>query len=244
MHATVRSHIDQVKSPRVKPALIDQALNFGNDFLYNKYCKLFQVDQQARDAMRLLTVNNLPLTPVGDVFTYPADYMQETALQTLVDGAWKSSAPTTYDELNELPDNYFTEPSKSDRVHVESAAGTTAYYGTGTLTQGKLSYIRKYPQMYWSQVAVSPSPVALTIGTMYYVATNSVTHNAVTYIVGDTFTAVNTALTGTGTVNAIQNSLFDDSLWEEICTRAAAFISGSLEDYNRFQVKTSEENKS
>jgi hypothetical protein len=244
MHVKVRSHLDQAKSPRVKPALIDQFLNTANNFMYDQLCKTFQVNQQARDGLRALTVNDLPLTPTANVFTYPVNYMQETALQVLIGGVWQSSTPTTYLAKNLLPKNYFTQTSATSVKHIESDAGTTVYCGSNIVTSGQLSYIKKYPQMYWSQVAISASATALTVGVMYYVATSSVTHNAVTYIVGDTFTAVSAVLTGAGTVNAIQNSLLDDSLWEEMCTRAAAFISGSLEDYSRFQVKTSEENKS
>lgn len=243
MHLRVRFHLDQVKSPRLTKALIDQSLNIANDFIYTRLCKMFQVDQQSRDGLRALTINNLPITPVGDTFTYPADYMQETALQTLVNGIWGSSVPVTYDELNELPNNYFTEFDINNRGHIESAAGTTCYFGTGSMTSGKLSYIKKYPAIYYSSTALT-SASAIVVGTMYYVETAPVTHNAVTYVVGDTFTAVNTAFTGAGTVAAIQNSLLDDSLFEELCTRAAAFIAGSLEDYSRFQVKTVEENKS
>lgn len=228
MHAKVRSHVDQVKSPRLKAELIDEGLNFANNYLYNQLCKIFQVDQQARDGLRALTVNDFALTPTANVFTYPANYMQETALQVLIGGVWQSSTPTTYSEKNLLSKNYFTQTSATNVKHIESDAGTTVYCGSNTVTSGQLSYIKKYPQMYWSQTAVSASATALTVGVMYYVATSTVTHNAVTYIAGDTFTAVSAVLTGAGTVNAIQNSLLDDSLWEEICTRAADFVRESL----------------
>lgn len=242
MHARVRALLDQVKSPRITRALIDQFLNVAHRRYYNFCISVFESNQLIRDEFKPLVVNNASLTPVGDVFTYPADYEHELGFAVVVNGKTYMSTEMTYNEQNAVMENAFTEPTQPQTqpqpYHIESAAGVTSYYGTGNvLSGGFLSYAVILIDVYWSSTAISAGLTALTIGQTYYVATAPVTSATITYAVGDTFVATSTAFTGAGTVNAIKNSQLGISCHEELCKIAAAEIAGSLDDTQSFQIQ-------
>ena len=126
MHARVRALLDQVKSPRITRDLINQFLNVANRRYYNFCISVFESNQMIRDEFKPLVVNNFSLTPVGDVFTYPADYEHELGFAVVVNGKTYMSTEMTYNEQNAVMENAFTEPTQPQTQpqpsHFESAA--------------------------------------------------------------------------------------------------------------------------
>jgi hypothetical protein len=237
LHARIRYWLDQVKSPRIARATVDSFLNGANRKYFNFGVDTFERKQYIRDEMKPFVVNNFSLTPSGDVFTYPADYEHELGFAVVVNGKRVMSREISYNEQNPIFENAFSEPSEIDPSHIESDAGVTSYYGTGnTLSGGFLSYLTIPLVLYWHTTDIYAGINTLTVGNQYYVNAGSVVVNAITYNVGDDFTATTTVMTGTGTVNAIQNPQLKDSCHEELALIAAADICASLGQTVSFQL--------
>lgn len=237
-HTRVRALLDQVKSPRITRALINQFFNVVNRKYYNFCVDEFEVKQYLRDEFKPFVVNNFPLTPAVDVFTYPVNYEHELGFAVTVNGKRMMSNEMSYNEQNPVLENAFTEPSQIQPYHIESAAGVTSYYGAGnTLSGGFLSYSTIPFDLYWSDVIILAGTNVLTIGQQYYVASAGVTSASVTYALGAIFIATSTAFTGAGTVNAVQDFQFGVSCHEELCKMCASEIAGSLDDVQSMEIQ-------
>jgi hypothetical protein len=204
----------------------------------------FQSVQRLRDELRSLIISSA-LIPTGNIITYPADYRHELLLQVTIDGEVKGSRPTTYDELESIRMNPFEKPDIDHVRHLESGQNAEIFYGTfGVFSTSTLHYIKQPVDVFRGTTPITASPSALTVGTLYYVEVGPVTHNSITYQVGQTFTAVNNTLTGAGSVVVIVNSELPENMHEEQARIAASILAGDSADYNRKGMLEGENNQS
>jgi hypothetical protein len=244
--------VDRARSARFTEIEKDNAVNTAIDqFFYDRYDNIkqhkmysFEFIQRVRDDLRTL-VKTAPLTPSGNLVTYPSDYKHELSFDTIVNGIQKSSRMVSYDEYRIIKSNTFQEPTIEYPVHFEDQNGINVDFGgTGTFSSAILTYLIAPAIVFVSTVPIVAGPAVLTIGLTYYVTTNTVTHNAITYQVGQTFIAVNTALTGIGTVINIVNTDLPVSTHEELAKLAASIIIGEVENYSKSKWSEAEANKS
>lgn len=244
MHLRVDFYHDKVRSPRLRQDLDkDQAIAIAQEKAFSSMVDLFQFKQYLRDEMRPLVRSGVAATVAANTFTLPADYRHLLDMRAVIDGVLRRDIRSmNYSENGPVEDNAFTEPEPEYPRWRESSSGITIICGTGVVSSVEIDYIRKPLIPYYSQTSILAGPSVLTLGQTYYVQQGTVTHNSVVYSAGndtrpgDTFVAANTALTGTGTVVQIQNCELGESCHEELCKIAAAIISGTVEDYSRFQV--------
>lgn len=251
MHTRLEYYVDKSKSPRfLSDFHYDQSLNIAQDkIIQDKYDNIkqhkmygFQVVQKVRDDLRTI-IKTVPIVPVGNVLAYPADYLYEVALAVTIDGVEYSSTSVAYNRVNIQNDNTFTEEIKEEPTHIEDQNGIKVMFGTaGTFTTANLSYLSIPPVMSKGLIDITQGPTALVIGQTYYVTVGTVTHNAVVYTVGQSFVAVNTVLTGTGTVIFIVNCILSVSCHEELCKQAAQILIGSVEGWNQSKFLNNEAN--
>lgn len=219
-------------------------------FFYDRYNNIkqqkfysFQFIQRVRDDLRTL-VKVLPITPSGNLISYPSDYRHEVSFDAVIDGSQVSSRAVTYNELRIAAKNSFQEPTVAYPVHYEDQNGINVEFGgTGTFSSGILTYLKAPTQVSVSETPITAGPTVLTVGQTYYVTIGTVTHNAVNYTVGQTFVAVNTVLTGTGTVINIVNCDLPDHTHEEICKLAGYILTGTVDQWNKSQQLEREANK-
>lgn len=244
--------IDRARSARFTNTEKDNAVNTAIDqFFYDRYDNIkqhkfysFELIQRVRDDLRTL-VKTAPLVPTGNLVTYPIDYKHELSFDTIVNGIQKSSRMVSYDEYRIIKSNSFQEPTIEYPVHFEDQNGINVDFGpTGTFTSSILTYLIAPTLVFVSDVPITAGPTALTIGLTYYVTIGTVTHNAIVYTVGQTFVAVSTVLTGTGTVINIVNTNLPDSTHEEIAKLASSIIIGEVSDYTKSKFTEQEANKS
>lgn len=241
MHKRIDFHMDKVKSPRLSKDTKDQALNLTIDKFIVTFTDTFQIDQYSRDCLRPLVKADYPVTVAGNVITYPADYRQMLGLTLTIDGVVKYwTRDMLFNEKGPNLENSFTVPTPEYPSAIESAAGLKVLCGSGVVSVALMDYVIQQTDVLYSSTTISAGPAVLTVGSIYYVETAPVFHNSVQYAVGDSFTAVGTALSGAGTVALIRNCQLGTSCHEEICKVAAAVISGTLGDMERFQVKAVE----
>lgn len=243
MHKRIDFHLDKVRSARLDPDLHkDQSLNISQEKMFSTLVDTFQLKEYIRDELKPLVKNDAPVTFVGSIIAFPSDYRHLIGLAVWIDGV-KVDWPVqqSYDEKSQSFDNSFASPQDDEPNYIESDGGLNVYTAGGSITQATMDYIRAPKTIYYSQTFLN-NTATLVVGTMYYVQTGSVVYNSVTYNQGDTFVAVIgfTSFTGTGTLAAIQNCELGPTCQEEICKIASAIISGTLDDYGRFQVKAEE----
>jgi hypothetical protein len=145
-----------------------------------------------------------------------------------------------YSEKGPDFENSFETPTAEYPKVIEDATGLKVFCGSGTISAATMDYLIQPTAILYSNTAITSGPTVLTVGATYYVTAATVFHNSVQYAVGDSFTAVNTAFGGTGTVYLIQNCQFGQGCHEELCKVAAAVLSGITEDQLRFQIKSLE----
>lgn len=244
MHQRIDFYHDKVRSPRLREDLDkDQSISIAQEKAYNTMVDLFQFKQHLRDEMRPFVRKNVAVTVTSNSFTLPADYRHLLDVRAVIDGVLRTDIRSmNYSENGPVEGNAFTEPDPEYPRWQESEAGITILCGAGVVSSVQIDYLRRPATPYYSQTPILAGPSVLILGQMYYVEQGTVTHNSVVYSAGndtrpgDTFVAANTALTGTGTVVRIQNCELGESCHEELCKIAAAIISGTVEDYSRFQV--------
>lgn len=241
MHSRVDFHMDKVASSRFSKAQRDTALNVAQDKFINVFIDTFQLDQYTRDAMRPLVKPASSVVLVGNVITYPADYRAMVGITLTIDGLVRYlTREMLYNEKGPSFDSSFEEPTAEYPKVIEDATGLRVYCGTGVVTAASMDYIVQPTEILYSSTAITQGANVLTVGNTYYVTATTVTHNAVSYVVGDTFVAVNTMMLGTGTVYQIRNCQLGIGCHEELCKVAAAVLSGITEDQLRFQIKSME----
>lgn len=234
-------YVDRVKSVRYDDTDRATATNIAIakivDDRYDNFKKKrsysFQSIQAIRDELYTIVKTTPAIAPVNNIFSYPADYRHEVAFNIIIDGNEVASHSSSYEEQGELKDYSFANPDKNEPVHNEDENGINIYFnGGGTISTAKLSYIRNPAIVLVSDTIISQGPAVLTIGQTYYVVTAPMVHNSVTYIVGQTFVAVNTAFTGAGTVELIVNCDLPTNMHDEVASTAAQILLGIATNYN------------
>ncbi len=244
MHQRIDFYHDKARSPRLREGLDkDQAIVIAQEKAFTNMVDLFQFKQHLRDEMRPLVRSGVTVGVTANTFVPPADYRHLVNLEAVIDGVLvKDIRPMNYAESGPNEGNAFTEPAPDYPRWNESSTGILIECGAGVVSSVAIDYIRRPLTPYYSQQTIVAGPTVLSVGQTYFVQSGSVTHNTVTYSAGDdtrpgdTFVAANTALTGTGSVVKIQNCELGETCHEELCKIAAAIISGTVEDYSRFQV--------
>ena len=251
-HAKMDLWLDRPRSARFQPGDRDSALISAADrILRDNYDNIrketgysFQSVQRLRDQLRSLIVSST-VVPTGNVITYPADYRHELLVQVTLNGIITGSRPTTYDEIESIKANPFEKPELEHPRHLEIGNTAEVFFGTyGTFSAATIHYIKQPVDVFRGTTSIIASPTALTVGVLYYVEVGPVTHNSVIYQAGQTFTAVNTTLTGAGSVIVIVNSELPANMHEEQARVAASILSGDSGDYNRKGMLESENNQS
>lgn len=238
MHARVKFHLDQQNSARFTKTTIDTSLNVEQDKFINVGVDTIGLDQYTADYMRPLVKLAAAVTVVSNVIAYPADYRGMLGLTLTIDGVTKYwTRKMLYSEKGPDFENSFTAPDPSHPAAIESSAGLTIFCGTGTVSAATMDYVMMQTDILYSTTAITAGPAVLTVGLVYYVFAATVFHNSIQYAVGQSFTAVNTAFGGTGTVYLIQNSQLGPGCHEELCKAAAAELSGITGDVERFKIK-------
>lgn len=233
--------MDQSNSPRLTKVMIDTALNVTQDKFINVGIDTFQIDQYTRDYMRPIVKNSFAVTVAGNVITFPADYRGMIGLTLTIDGVTKYwTREILYNEKGPDFENSFMEPAPEYPSAIESSAGLTIYCGAGVVQSATMDYVVQQNEIQYSDTALVAGPAILTVGQVYYVFSGPVSHNSISYSAGQSFTAVNAAFSGAGVVYLIVNTQLGAGCQEELCKVAAALISGTLGDVERFKIKAVE----
>ncbi len=246
MRNRIRFHIDKYKNPRIKQGLhIDQAINIAiNDFIEDRYDNIkkargsrnyyFQAVQRVRDELRTL-VKSATIVPVNSIISLPSDYRHEAGLEVVINGNQVHSIGILYNELSKRKQNYFLKPTDADPFHYESELGITVEAETPP-TSSVLYYLKKPATVVLSETSIVAG-TTLIVGQTYIVTgTTPVTYNGTVYNTDEDFVVDITSTVHTGgNVVTATNSDLPDHAHEEICKRAAAYIGGHGEDYNKLQ---------
>jgi hypothetical protein len=245
-------YVDRARSARFTNIEKDSAINTAIDWVfYDRYDNIkqkkaysFEFIQRVRDDLRTLIITQT-LTPSGNIVAYPTGYRHELSFDAVINGVQASSRSITYDEYRIVYNNSFQIPTPQYPVHYEDQNGINVDFGgAGTFSAGVLSYLTHPTKVFVSSTIVSAGTNVLTVGFTYYVNLGPVTHNAVVYQTGQTFVAVNTALTGGGNVYQIINPNMPEHLWEEIAKLGSQVLTGSVSDYSKSKWSEQEANKS
>lgn len=252
MHTRVEFYVDKAQSPRfLSDFHYDQSLNIAQDkIIQDKYDNVkqhkmyaFQIFQKIRDDLRPI-VKTVDIVPVGNLITLPSDYMYEVGLALMINSVQYDSREVTYNQLNGLNDNSFTSIQIDEPVHIEDQNGINVYFGpSGNFMSAKLSYLSIPPVISLGLIDITAGPSVLIIGQNYLVTVGTVTHNLVSYMVGQQFVAVNTILSGIGTVISMTNCILSPTCHEEICKVASGLLIGTVQGFDQSKFLDSESEK-
>lgn len=263
MHFKTEFFLDSVRSPRFNIDKMDNAINSAiNDIVLDRYHNIraqpkeyaFQTSQRLRDELSRL-VKKATVSASGGILpsaSFPADYMLLLSLKANISGQWINTIPVTYDELNVLEMNPYTNPSISppERIYrIEDQLGLRVIFGDiGDLISGEMNYIAK-PVTVSIGTEVSPPSGAVTsisgAGVVIIAYVNS-SLNWITPDGGASFTlkAGESYTIGTNSETSVSltsgivfknptNTDLPELLHEEICRKAAKILSGNVENYDR-----------
>lgn len=245
-----RTRSARFNSERKNTALQTAVRDYVND-RYDNFKKKrnaghhFEGLQRIKDELNELVVINNTLVITNNQVTLPTNYAHELAFDAKINGLWQSSDAATFNELQELNNNYHTRPSPEKPYHKRFGRTLEVLFGgVGTLNQVRLTYLRAYALPFMNdnpgQLIVAGANV-LSVGLKYVVIENvPVVHNGITYNEGEVFSAVSTILTGSGKVALVQDVELPDIASVEISRRMAVELSGSVENYSKMQSKSSE----
>jgi hypothetical protein len=208
-----------------------------------------QSTQRLRDELYTLIPPATTITPVANVIAYPTDYYYYLLVYATISGVSQLVTATDYNKVGTLTTNPFTRPSATKPYFNESSAGLNIIAGGATATSSSLTYV-KMP----AKVSIGYERNKVTAGTtlaavVYYVFEDAIHSANVTTGEGLAVTAgqvIQAGETFTGTVNALTSGVlipatsivncdFPENMHEEICTRAAAFMQGTVEDERKKQ---------
>jgi hypothetical protein len=269
MRERIMFHIDHVKSPRFDKTQYNNALNSAIvDFIEETYGGLntsrrysFQSAQKVRDKLNTLVYKTAPLTvgagiTAGKIITSVAPfpittYRYSLMLECYFNGSTKPyyAKPISYDEYKEYKENKFLTPSLVEpyRVYwIEDYDGWIVDGGTGNvLTSAVLTYL-KNPAVV--DIGFLIQPGALTNAVPYIVSEESVTAVggvSTSRLIGSevTFTAGANTLTSGELAYGFTNCDLPTQAHDEICKRAAAILTGVVQDYNKTNMLNIESNK-
>lgn len=181
-------------------------------------------------------------TPIvgADLIPYPTadNYLYYLLLFVTINGVEDYSKPTSFDTVGPLLDNPFTKPTTVKSYFNEQSNGLKLYFGsTGTFSAYKLWYL-KNPNIVsiGNEVNQVAQGDPIVNGDTYYVYEEAV-YDSITYYEGATFVGNITAPTLTSGLvipaSVVVNTELPINLHEEICVKAAAILSGTVEDYNK-----------
>lgn len=261
LHKKTAFFLDSEKSPRFSRKVEDKALNSAiNDIVLDRYDNMrksqkqyaFQTSQRLRDELYTIVQEKTGLTPTDNVLsvTSMTDYWLLLALEVSISGTTINTIPLTYDERNVIENDPFTRPSivYPERVYrIESSAGIEIIFGdTGTLVSGHSWYLKK-PVKVLIGTEVSNGVTQIQPGTSILAWSDSV---LTVYIGGIVAYTVNLAeeeeyanpagtsvdyikvTSGICYINYTDTDM-PEMLHEEISRKAAAILSGNVENYNR-----------
>jgi hypothetical protein len=253
--------LDSEKSPRFKKKAIDKAINSAiNDIVLDRYDNIrkkqkeyaFQTAQRLRDELYSIVKEAPALTVASDIIalTQITDYWLLLAMRVDISGKVINTIPLTYDELNIVEIDPFVRPSivYPERVYrIESSEGVKIVFGdTGSLVSGHAYYLMK--------------PAKVNIGTeISDTVTEILSETKIIAYVDSAYDlyAVGGGIIGSGTlaeeeeftvpvdpvkyIKLTSGIVFKDytdtdlpdMLHEEIARKAAAILSGNVENYNR-----------
>lgn len=244
----VRFHINRTQSPRMDDRRFNQAIQIAtSDFILDRVDNIkrlrkaygFETATRVREELQSLTKRVSLNLPVVNIINLPTDYMYEVGLEVdKGNGFYVNSAPVSISELLGSYSNVHYRPTSENPCHVQH--GLTIEISTGGMNKIKdviLWYIKQWSHPFINDNLIQPGN-NLTVGEEYY-SESIVNHNGLTYPAGVVFTATSTLLTS-GTVKNVKNLPLPDIAHEEICKRAAAIYAGTVENFQRNQLKESE----
>jgi len=206
----------------------------------------FQSEQTITDALYTLQTTQTAV-PTLDVILYPSLYRFMTSIFVTIGGVRQYCRPTNQNELGPLLEDSFRAPSDTKPYYLQTSTGFRIYHGAGTITSAELNYL-KIPATFTigkdSQLIASGASV-LTNGSSY-IATEPSVQNAVSYNIGDQFTASGTSLTSGQVILASNTTPIElpAKTHEEISKEVAALLSGAVSDMARYNFAQTEANKS
>jgi len=244
----VRFHLDRVASPRWGNTRLSYGIQVAtDDFVQDRYDNIknaqkkyaFETVERLRAEIRTIVLA-LPLIPVLDVLTLPADYRYDVGLSVVIAGITKNSRPGSISETLGSFSNSHTRPNDDYPIHNEIGNTIVVNHGQfNAFTAAILYYIRQHLIPYISEPRSSGTP--LTTVTTHYVETGSIVYDTATYNAGDYFTTTAiTVFTGAGTVSEIQSVELPNTSHEEIAKRTATILSGNVHNFEKFGVKEKE----
>lgn len=171
-----------------------------------------------------------------DVIVVPTDYFYYLMMYVTIGGVKYWCTKTTYNELGPLKENPFSRPSDTKPYFTDNDKGFKVFTKiAGIFTTAELTYV-KNP----ATVSIGEERDKLTTGATltnavtYYVYEDAV-YSGTTYYPGEIITGTGAALTsGIVVINTkIVNCDLPVNMHEEVALKAAAILSGNVEDYNK-----------
>ena len=240
--------IDHTTSPRYTNDQFDTAINIvSNQILDDRYDNIkrkrpysFQSMQRLRDELWTLS-KSVTFAMTSDILTAVSikalgDYRYALLCTLTVNGTDYDCNPMSYSEWPSKSKNPYTRAqiTEPDRLYwIESAVGLTFMHGSSYVpTSLVMDYLKTPTSVYSGQVGTNAT--VFVIGNVIIALTTTVYHG-VTYSPGQEITIVAGFLSitsGTVTYNYV-NSEFPDAIQDEICMKAASFISKGVQDYQK-----------
>lgn len=246
MHVDIDRQIDFVNNPRFPSRDYDRAINLSIDEIINdrydniKRVKQYSFDsiQRVKDELRTLVTTDT-IVPAGDVIALPAGYKHALLLLVTLDGVQLAARAISFDELNGILNNIYTQPDADSPVFTEDENGLTVYHGTSTFSTSDLTYLKEPARVTRGKARdeINAGTGVLTSAQDYIVIEDSTVHNSVSYERGEVFTAANNDLDSGKVVlrsNTIDTDL-PDTLHKEIVEKAAARMEGWVDEFNSKQ---------
>ena len=251
MRESIDQKLDRTKSARYSDAAYYAAINRSQTNILKERVEPirtkgnYAVQSTERIRAELYTLIPAPATgvPVSNVVSLPTDYYYYLMMYVTLAGVSQRCKAVSYNE--DVDANPFKKSSAVKPYFNEFTGGLRILSGTSTASAYSLTYI-KNPAV----VSIGFERDKIIAGTVlavlvYYVYEEAV-FNGVTYYPGETFTGSALALTSGIIIPTakVVNSDFPVNMHEEICTLAAAFMEGTVEDYNKKAMLDSDAEKS
>ena len=260
-HYKITFFLDAEKSPRFKKKSIDKAINSAiNDIVLDRYNNIrerqkeyaFQTSQRLRDELYTIVQEQTGLVPTNNILSVSGmtDYWLLLALEVDISGATINTIPLTYDEKNVIEINPYMRPSivYPERVYrIESADGITIIFGdTGTLVSGHSYYLRKPAKVSigteisdtTTHILSEKKIIAYVDSTLDLYSVSGGILSSVSLLEEEEYTIpadpTKYAILSSGIVFVdYTDTDLPEMLHEEITRKAAAILSGNVENYNR-----------
>ena len=261
LHYKTSFFLDSERTPRFKKKTVDKAINSAiNDIILDRYNNIrqkqkeyaFQTSQRLRDELYTLVeeYTDLPVISGNRISLQPVtDYWLLLAMSANISGKVINTIPVTYDEYNVLELDPFVRPSivYPERVYrIESSSGVKIIFGdTGALASADMFYIKKPAKVaIGTEVSTQNTELTLNEKVIAYVDSVIRVKDSTGEVVEDValteeeeYIPSQSAYTYTLFSGIVYKDFTEcdlpDILHEEICRKAAAILSGNVENYNR-----------